>query len=197
MRLAWNLQSEIGRLKISNREQNIEFLHSLGPLGISHVMNYLVDISDIFKFLLLGGRGRGAGRFSTENPRREGEVLPREGGGRGAGRVCAGIWGGGAFFSRPKCPPRLVGSVFGRTLCGFLFLGRRSFSLFFSPDFFLSFLWEKVPRKILQEIPPAKSFNIYTTKIPDTFLQRGQAKDFPSPQNVCSQFLEGQRHTSN
>ena len=47
--------------------------------------------------------GRGAGRFSTENPRRGGEVLPREGGGgRGAGRVCAGIWGGGAKYFFPS-----------------------------------------------------------------------------------------------
>ena len=35
-------------------------------------------------------------------------------------------------------------------------------------------MWEKVSRKILQEIP-AKSSKTYTTKIPDNFLQRGQA----------------------
>ena len=58
-----------------------------------------------------------------------------------------------------------------RSFCGFLFLGRRIFSRISSPDLFSSFLWEKVPRKILQENPrqnPPKKF-------PDTFLQRGQS----------------------
>ena len=36
---------------------------------------------------------------------------------------------------------------------GFLFLDRQIFSQIFSRDFFSSFLWEKVPRKILQENP--------------------------------------------
>ena len=68
-----------------------------------------------------------------------------------------------------------LGSDFCRTFFffffrGFLFIGR-IFSQILSPDFFFSFLWEKVPRKILYEIP-AKSPKIHTTKIPDTFLQR-------------------------
>ena len=37
---------------------------------------------------------------------------------------------------------------------------------------------EKVPRKFLQENPPAKSSKTYTTKIPDNSLQRGRANNF-------------------
>ena len=40
-----------------------------------------------------------------------------------------------------------------RIFRGFLFLVRRIFSRILSPDFSSSFLWEKVSRKILQEIP--------------------------------------------
>ena len=43
-------------------------------------------------------------------------------------------------------------------------------------DFFSSFLWEKVPRKHPPGKSPAKSSKIFTTKIPDTCLQRGRAK---------------------
>ena len=62
-----------------------------------------------------------------------------------------------------------------RIFRGFLFLSRRIFSRIFSPDFFSSFSWEKVLRKILQENPLENLSKIYTTKIPDTFLQRGRA----------------------
>ena len=58
---------------------------------------------------------------------------------------------------------------------GFLFVGRRIW--IFSPDFF-SFLWEKVPRKYPPGKSPAKSSKIYTTKIPDIFLQRGRANSW-------------------
>ena len=76
-----------------------------------------MDVSDIFKFFLLGDgegpleseapRGGGASIF-IENPRRG--VSGRERG-RGAGRVSAANWGIGGrgakyFFSGPKCPPR-------------------------------------------------------------------------------------------
>ena len=78
--------------------------------------HFLVDVSDIFYFFLLGGgergvrgAGRGWGRFLIENPRKG---VSRAGGGGGAsGRegVC-GEWGGGGvaknFFSGPKFPPR-------------------------------------------------------------------------------------------
>ena len=40
---------------------------------------------------------------------------------------------------------------------------------------------EKVPRKNPPGKSPAKSSKIYTTKIPDTFLQRSWAKIYPSP----------------
>ena len=56
-----------------------------------------VDVSDIFIFFLLGGRGRGSsrpwegggGRFVTENPRRGGGLLGGGGeGGRGREGLC-------------------------------------------------------------------------------------------------------------
>ena len=78
----------------------------------------LVDVSDIFLFFLLGGRGResprlregGGGGFFVESPRRKGLPAGWEGG-REAGRVFAGNLGGGDqifFCSGPKFPPRCV-----------------------------------------------------------------------------------------
>ena len=58
----------------------------------------------------------------------------------------------------------------------FLFLARRIFSRILSPDFLSSFLWGKSAQKNPPGKSPAKSSKIYTTKIPDTFLQRGRAK---------------------
>ena len=50
---------------------------------------------------------------------------------------------------------KVLGSVFGRTdFSQIFFFGRRIFSQILSPDFFSSFLWERVPRTILQENPP-------------------------------------------
>ena len=43
----------------------------------------------------------------------------------------------------------------------------------FSPQI----LWEKVPKKILKKKSPAISSKIYTTNIPNTFLQRGWADE--------------------
>ena len=84
---------------------------------------YLVDVSDIFLFFLLGGgegEVRGAGEvggpfFFIENPGRAGGVRVGGGGGRrGAGRASAANWGifwvGGPkffFFSGPKRPPSI------------------------------------------------------------------------------------------
>ena len=66
----------------------------------------------------------------------------------------------------------LLGSVFGRTIFrGFLFLGRRIFSRILSPDFF-SFLWEKVPRKILQENPRQNPPKVIQQKSPTHFCRR-------------------------
>ena len=66
-----------------------------------------------------------------------------------------------------------VGSWQKGFLRGFVFLGRRIFLRILSPDFFSSFLWEKVPRKILHEnrrqILQSSKFD--TTKIPDTFCR--------------------------
>ena len=65
-----------------------------------------------------------------------------------------------------------------RIFRGFLFLSRRIFSRIFSPDFFSSFLWEKVPRKILQENPRENPPKFIQQKSSDTFLQIAQGKNF-------------------
>ena len=57
---------------------------------------------------------------------------------------------------------------------GFLFLSRRIFSRTFSPDFSSSFLWEKVPRKILQENPRQNPPKFIQQKSSNTFLQIAQ-----------------------
>ena len=54
------------------------------------------------------------------------------------------------FSEHPSYSGRFLAE---RIFRGFLFLGRRIFPRIFSPDLFSSFLWEKVPREILQEIP--------------------------------------------
>ena len=69
-----------------------------------------------------------------------------------------------------------VGSRQNRIFYGFLSLAHR----IFLADFISSFLWGK---KCTENPPgkfPAKSSKIYTTKIPDTFLQTGRAKKFYS-----------------
>ena len=68
-----------------------------------------------------------------------------------------------------------------RIFRGFLFLGRRSFSRIFSPDFFSSFLWEKVPRKILQENPRENPPKFIQQKSSDTLLQIGWGETSRSP----------------
>ena len=97
------------------------FLHRAFP-EILQVMPFLVDVSNIFHFVPLGGRGRGSPRrrqvgagvgFLLKMPGGGGNSPTREGGGRGAGRVSAGNFGGGAkffFFSGPKCPPSIGNS---------------------------------------------------------------------------------------
>ena len=61
-----------------------------------------------------------------------------------------------------------------RIFRGFSFLSRRIFSRIFSPDFFSSFLWEKVPRKILQENPRENPPKFIQQKSSNTFLQIAQ-----------------------
>ena len=71
----------------------------------------------------------------------------------------------------------MLGSDFGRTDFSRIFI-------FEPPDFFADFLAGSFllifAGKSAQKNPPgkspAKSSKIYTTKIPDTFLQRGRAK---------------------
>ena len=58
-----------------------------------------------------------------------------------------------------------------RIFRGFLFLSRRIFPRIFSPDFFSSFLWEKVPRKILQENPRQNPPKFIQQKSPTHFCR--------------------------
>ena len=75
---------------------------------------------------------------------------------------------------------QMLGSVLAeRIFCGFLFLGRRIFSRILSPDFFSSFLWEKVPRKILQVNPRQNPPNFIQQKSPTHFCRgAGPTDDF-------------------
>ena len=57
-----------------------------------------------------------------------------------------------------------------RIFRGFLFLGCWILPQIFSPDFF-SFLWEKVPRKVLQENPQQNPPKIIRQKSPTHFCR--------------------------
>ena len=63
-------------------------------------------------------------------------------------------------------------------------MSRRIFSRIFSPEFFSSFLWEKVPRKILQENPRENPPNSIQQKSSNTFLQIGRGKN-----HLCGAFV--------
>ena len=65
-----------------------------------------------------------------------------------------------------------------RIFCGFLVLGRRIFSRILSSDFFSSFLWEEVPRKILQENPRQNPPKFIQQKSPTHFSCRGAVPKF-------------------
>ena len=58
-----------------------------------------------------------------------------------------------------------------RIFRGFLFLSRRIFSRIFSPDFFSSFSWEKVRRKVLQENPRENPPKFIQQKSPTHFCR--------------------------
>ena len=78
-----------------------------------------------------------------------------------------------------------------RIFRGFLFLGCRIFSRILSPDFFPSFSWEKVPRKILQENPRQNPPKFIQQKSPTHFC-RGAGPTTASrsslPPTLCPQF---------
>ena len=70
----------------------------------------------------------------------------------------------------------MLGSVFGRAdFSRILCLGRRIFSRILSLDFFSSFLWEKVPRKILQENPRQNPPNLHNKNPPTHFCRLARA----------------------
>ena len=64
-----------------------------------------------------------------------------------------------------------------RIFRGFLFLSRRIFSRIFSPDFFSSFLWEKVPKTILQENPRENPPKFIQQKSPTHFCRGAGPKN--------------------
>ena len=84
-----------------------------------------------------------------------------------------------------RCLEKL-GSVFGRKdfFTDFLFLGRRIFARIFSPDFFSSFLWEKVLRKILQENHPLQNPPNFIQKSPTHFCRGVGPREVPK-QHHC------------
>ena len=73
-----------------------------------------------------------------------------------------------------------LGSAFGRTDFSRIFIfGPPDFFADFVAGFFLLIFVGKSVQKNPPGKSPAKSSKFYTTKIPDTFLQRGRAKNFP------------------
>ena len=71
----------------------------------------------------------------------------------------------------------ILGSVFGRTdFSRILIFGPPDFFADFVAGFFLLIFVGKSAQKNPPGKSPAKSSKICTTKIPDTFLQRGRAK---------------------
>ena len=71
----------------------------------------------------------------------------------------------------------LLWSDFGRTdFADFHFEPPDFFADFVAGFFLLIFLWGKRAQRNPPQKSPAKSSKIYTTKIPDTFLQRGRPK---------------------
>ena len=72
---------------------------------------------------------------------------------------------------------KMLGSVFGRTDFSRIFIFvPLDFCADFVAGFFLLIFVGKSAQKNPPRKSPAKSSKIYTTKIPDTFLQRGRAK---------------------
>ena len=93
-----------------------------------------------------------ARKFMTSSGWSMKRLLPKKEG------VQSGVWRRG----------EILGPAFAeRIFRGFLFLSR----WIFSPDFFSSFLWEKVPRKILQENPGKILQNLYNNNPPTHFCR--------------------------
>ena len=66
----------------------------------------------------------------------------------------------------------MLGSVLGRTdFFAAFYFSRRIFPRIFSPDLFSSSLWEKVPRKILQDNPRQNPPKIIQQKSPTHFCR--------------------------
>ena len=74
---------------------------------------------------------------------------------------------------------QILGSAFGRTDFARIFVFELpDFFADFVAGFFLLIFLGKSAQKNPPGISPAKSSKTYTTKIPDNFLQRGQANKF-------------------
>ena len=82
-------------------------------------------------------------------------------------------------FSRVDFDQQILGSVLGRTDFSRIFIfGPPDFFADFLAGFFLLIFVEKSAQKNPPGKSPAKSFKFYTTKIPDTFLQRGRTNKY-------------------
>ena len=81
-----------------------------------------------------------------------------------------------------------------RFLRRYSFLSRQIFSRIVSSDYFSSFLWGgKCQKNAAPGKSPAKSSKMYTTKIPDTFLQRGWAISCAQNQRLIFRIQVGSR----
>ena len=90
-------------------------------------------------------------------------------------------WRGGGqkvrYVTRNPVKPNFLGSVFGRTDFSRIFIFEPpDFVADFVAGFFLLIFVGKSAQKNPPGKSPTKSSKFYTTKIPDNFLQRGQAK---------------------
>ena len=90
--------------------------------------------------------------------------------------ICIAILLGKSWTSGHRNVPHLGSDLAERIFRGFLFLSRRIFFRGFCRRILSPHFCGKSPQKNLQENPRQNSSKTYTTKIPDNFLQRGQAK---------------------
>ena len=93
------------------------------------------------------------------------------------------VWSSQTQLVAETC--KWLGPMFGRTDFFAVFLGgRRIFSRTLSPDLISSFLWQKVPRKILQENPRQDPQKIIQQKSPTRFC-RGAGPKMSATERKC------------
>ena len=92
------------------------------------------------------------------------------------------------FLARFPCKKsrKVLGLIFSRADVSRIFIfGPPDFFADFLAGFFLLIFVGKSAQKNPPGKSPAKSSKNYTTKIPDTFLQRGRAKKFTDELSIC------------